>query len=363
LQPELTLTPKKNIMKRNYLSMLLVSGLFLIGTLASCTKEGPAGPPGADGTNGTNGTNGTDGTTTCVECHSDNQALFSRENQWAHSTHALGGNYERNTADCAGCHTSQGFIGFRVDGTYDPSADGAFIPNPNPINCYTCHFIHDTYTVEDLKLTVSEPVVLYNTDGATFDFGKGDVCASCHQGRPVDPWPTPGGPDVVVSGSRYGVHHGPQANTLSGMGLESFGASSNHPHKNIPNGCVTCHMADAFGSQAGGHTMNITYDYHGATEVNTAGCIACHTPEEAIQKLEELQPEVEALLAELKTELDAAGITAEGSDNSISGTYPADVAAACLNYKAIVEDRSLGVHNPTYIKGVLNNSIAALQAK
>jgi hypothetical protein len=109
--------------------------------------------------------------------------------------------------------------------------------------------------------------------------------------------------------------------------------------------------------------MNIGYVYHGANEVNVAGCLGCHTAEEAIQKVEELQPEIEALLAELKTELDAKGITTEGSDNSNSGTYPATVAAACLNYKAIVEDRSLGVHNPTYIKGVLNNSIAALQAK
>jgi hypothetical protein len=58
--------------------------------------------------------------------------------------------------------------------------------------------------------------------------------------------------------------------------------------------------------------------------------------------------------------LDAAGITEEGSDSSIPGTYPVEVAGGCLNYKALTEDRSLGVHNPTYIKHVLEYSIDLL---
>jgi hypothetical protein len=203
-----------------------------------------------------------------------------------------------------------------------------------------------------------------NTGDQTFDFGTANVCGSCHQGRTVDPWPAPGSGDVVVTSSRYGVHHGPQANALSGLGLEAYGGTSNHPHKNIENACVKCHMADPFGAQAGGHTMNIAYDYHGATEVNHAGCVSCHPDAgELSTKTEELQAEVAELLAELKGLLDAAGITAEGSDSSIPGTYSAEVAAGCLNYKALVEDRSLGVHNPTYIKNVLNNSIAALSGK
>jgi hypothetical protein len=288
--------------------------------------------------------------------------MFAKTNQWEHSTHANGGNYERNEGECAVCHTSQGFLGYNVAGDYDPEAEGAMINNPNPPNCYTCHFIHDTYTPADLAFTVTEAAMLRNTDGATFDFGSANLCATCHQGRTVDPWPTPGGADIVVSSSRYGVHHGPQANALSGMGLEGFGATSNHPHKNIENACVTCHMADPFGAQAGGHTMNIAYDYHGATEVNHSGCVSCHPDSgELTDKTEELQAEIAQLLADLKLLLDAAGITAEGSDSSISGTYPAEVAAACLNYKALTEDRSLGVHNPTYIKKVLQNSIAAIQ--
>jgi len=124
-------------------------------------------------------------------------------------------------------------------------------------------------------------------------------------------------------------------------------------------------MAEPFGWQAGGHTWKMTYDYHGSEELNTAGCLVsgCHSDASTVVgDFEDLEAEVDGLLAQLKTLLDAQGITAEGSDNSISGTYPAVVAGACLNYKAIVEDRSHGAHNPTYIKKLLNNSIAALQA-
>jgi hypothetical protein len=336
--------------------------VFLMAVVASCSKEGPAGPAGKDGVDGEDGINGTDGTATCIQCHSDDQVNFAKTNQWAHSTHATGGNYERNEGECAICHTSQGFLRYNVSGTYDPDAAGAMISDPNPVNCYTCHQIHSTYEVDDYAFTVTAPAMLRNTGGQTFDFGFGNLCANCHQGRTVDPWPVPGGDDIVVTSSRYGVHHGPQANTLSGMGLEGFGAASNHPHKNITNACVTCHMAEPFGVQSGGHTMFMGYEYHGAVELNVNGCVGCHSDEESlIANTEELQMEVAELLAELKVLLDATGITAEGSDSSVPGTYSADVAAACLNYKAITEDRSLGIHNPTYIKKTLQNSIAALQ--
>lgn len=349
-------------MKRSYVSYLMLVLVFLMAVVASCSKEGPAGPAGKDGVDGEDGIDGTDGTATCIQCHDDSQVKFAITNQWEHSTHATGGNFERNSGECAICHTSQGFLGYNVSGSYDPEADGAMISNPNPPNCYTCHQIHSTFETSDWAFTVTEPAMLRNTGGQTFDFGSGNLCANCHQGRTVDPWPTPGGDDIVVTSSRYGVHHGPQANTLTGLGLEGFGANNNHPHKNITNACVACHMAEPYGVQSGGHTMYMGYEYHGSVELNLAGCVACHSDEESLlENTEELQIEVQGLLDELKALLDAAGITAEGSDSSIPGTYSADVAAACLNYKAITEDRSLGIHNPTYIKKTLENSIAALQ--
>lgn len=342
----------KRVKLTHFLSILVLAMVVAVG----CTKEGPAGPAGADGTNGTNGTNGSDGTTTCVECHSDNQVIFTKEAQWAASIHATGTAFARNTGECAICHTSQGFLG-DLDGTFDWTAEGAIINNPNPQNCYTCHTIHDTYTTADLALTVSGAVELRNTGGTTFDFGSGGLCATCHQGRTVDPFPVEGGADIVVTSSRYGVHHGPMANTISGIGLWNVGTGYvNSAHSSIANTCVTCHMADGYGYQSGGHTFFMANE---SGSLNIAGCLECHPGTEAADLTEELQAEIAALLAELKVKLDAAGITAEGSDSSIAGTYPAEVAGACLNYKAITEDKSLGVHNPKYIKKLLQNTIAA----
>jgi hypothetical protein len=343
-------------MKKLITLLFIVPGLVLAMIVAtSCTKEGAQGPKGEDGINGT------DGTATCGQCHNDSQVLTAKINQWEHSTHAIGGNYERNGGECAICHTSQGFLGYNVDGSYDPEAEGAMISNPNPINCYTCHNIHSDYVVDDYAFTVTEAAELRNTGGTTFDFGYGNMCATCHQGRTVDPMPVVGGPDITFTTTRYGVHHGPQGNTVAGMGLFEPGSYNAHAHSNIENTCVTCHMAEPYGAQAGGHTFFMGYEYHGGIELNLAGCITCHTDEDnLLENTEELQTEIAGLLVDLKLLLDAAEITEEGSDSSIGGTYTPEVAGACLNYKAITEDRSLGVHNPTYIKKLLEGSIALL---
>jgi hypothetical protein len=239
------------------------------------------------------------------------------------------------------------------------------ISNPNPPNCYTCHQIHKTYTPADLAFTVTGPVALRNTGGQTFDFGEGSLCASCHQGRTLDSFPTVGGPDVNITSPYWGIHHGPQSNMLVAQGLFEVGTGYTGPHYHYssnPNTCITCHMAEAFGAQAGGHTWNMAYEYHGHEKLNFAGCLSCHPDESALaDKFDALETEVTGLLADLKVKLDANGITADGSDSPIPGTYPAVVAGTFLNYSAIMQDRSNGVHNPTYIKKLLQNSIAALQ--
>lgn len=347
-------------MKRKFSFLTLAStALFVLGmiVISSCTKEGPAGKDGKDGSDGAPGA---DGTASCIVCHSDNQVLFAKELQTAASFHATGGAFNRNTGECAVCHTSQGFRG-NLDGSFDYTAAGAIINNPVPPNCYTCHKIHDTFEATDIALTVTGPVELRNTNGATHNFGKGSLCASCHQGRTVSPWPTIGGPDITVTNTRFSVHHGPQGNTIAGVGKGLFEVGTglvNSAHSTqIAESCVTCHMADGSGVASGGHTF-----WMGET-LNTKGCTGagCHDSAEDIAGMtEEFQTEISTLLTDLKLKLDAAGITRPGSDNSVAGTYSPLVAGACISYRALVEDKSLGVHNPKYIKKLLENLIAAL---
>ncbi len=353
-------------MKRfTFLTFLTAAFLFSVVMMTSCTKEGAAGkdgldgavgPAGPQGIAGEAGIDGTDGTAGCILCHTggEEQGMFSQTNQWEASVHATGGNFERNSGDCATCHTSQGFLA-NLAGTFDGLTE-----NPNPINCYTCHNIHKTFTPADLGFTATAGVELM-VSGDVFDFGKGNLCANCHQSRPLAADLVIDGPDVVV-GSRYGGHHGPQANILAGAGLFEFSGSatiSPNTHASVEDGCVTCHMADAYGTQAGGHTMGMTYEYHGAAAVWDAGCLECHTSSDDLHAdVEAVQEEVEELLAELQAALNVAGIMSGASQKN--GTFPANVAAAYVNYQLIEEDRSKGVHNPNYVIGVLKNTIAKI---
>ena len=356
-------------------SALLVTALFLLPVLTACEgPTGPAGPAGAAGSTGATGPAGPvgpagqDANENCTQCHTNNTELFAKQIQYQASTHWLGGNFERaGSADCAGCHAHEGFMDRLAHGNADDASVG--VDDPTPINCRTCHQIHTTYTSADYALTQTDPVTMM-FGGGTFDQGAGNLCASCHQGRPISGAPVLGGAAVAV-GSRYGVHHGPQALVLSAQGAYEFTGSKTVPSS--PNthgkatlnadGCASCHMAAAYGAQSGGHTWKMAYDYHGTMEDNVAGCnvSGCHNGDIEDFDYEDVQTDVEALLAGLAVQLKRIGIMS-ASGGSVSGTYPADVAAAFINWQMFEEDRSLGVHSPRYVVSVLTNTIEAMAA-
>ncbi len=346
-----------------FLSIAFVSGMIL---MSSCTKEGPAGATGAQGATGAagvageDGINGTDGTAGCIACHDggESQGMFSQINQWEASTHATGGNFNRNDEDCAICHTSQGFLG-NLSGSYDPLAEGAIISNPNPINCYTCHNIHDTYTSSDLALTTTSAVTLH-INGAQVDLGKGNLCANCHQNRLPEPMPVLGGSDVFIPHKYWGAHYGAQAAVMAGTGGFEFGTGYlNSAHgTQIENTCVDCHMAEADGVAMGGHTMGITKTSYGSTSVNSAGCVACHPDSGALNaKMATTATEIDGLEAQLKALLMDAGVL-DATSHAIPQTMSATHAAAIINLNLAHYDGSHGAHNYLYIKTLLTNTIA-----
>jgi len=347
--------------KSRLLTMLMsVAVVALLIVAGACSKEGPAGKDGTNGTNGEPGIDGTDGTATCAVCHDNSELVETKLLQWGVSTHAVGGTYERNGTSCAPCHTSQGFKEVVLTGLQETAAD---IMDPANINCYTCHLVHDTYAVDDWALRASDPVALWIDPTISIDLGTGNLCVNCHQPRNVTmPDVTNPDGDFEVTSSRFGPHHGPQSTVLTGNLFYEVGTGySNSMHKDVENGCVGCHMADAYGSQAGGHTFSMTYEYHGANAVWAAGCISCHETDDATHEaIEEWEAEYLPLVAALDTLLQNAGIlTASGS--AVPGTYTNDVAGACWNYRTIaLEDRSMGIHNPKMVKKILQNSIAAL---
>jgi hypothetical protein len=142
-------------------------------------------------------------------------------------------------------------------------------------------------------------------------------------------------------------------------------------HKNIENACVVCHMADAYGQQAGGHVMNVAYEYHGGTELLETGCESelCH-PDGIADETEEVQEEIHEMLTALWYKLidlgvtDSTGYLMGDNGGNASSSNPAnltaDEAGAFFNFKLIEEDRSGGIHNVKYAKALLTNSLEAL---
>jgi len=343
-------------MKKTNLFMLIVPAIFvaMIVITASCTKEGPQGPAGADGADGENGVQ------TCGQCHNFTEFVLARTIQYNASGHLNGGTYERNSSSCAPCHTSMGYREVIESGAQETAET---IANPTPVNCYTCHLIHDTYTTDDWALRVTEPVTWW-IDGGTSDQGTANVCLDCHQSRVPNPMIDPTNPtqEVEVTSFRYGPHHGPQGQMVAGTGAYEIGSGySNSAHSNIENTCVACHMAEAYGDQAGGHTWNMSYEYHGHDEVNTAGCVECHTDPDALAEgIEETAAEIEELLMELGAILIDQGVM-DTTYYAVPGTMTMNQAGAIFNFKFVEEDRSGGMHNKNYAKTLLENSIESLQ--
>ncbi len=313
----------------------MLAAMFLI--IGCEGDQGPAGP---------------EGTATCVECHNDDTRIAAIAGQWANSTHATGGNFERNSSSCSRCHTSEGFV------SYLDTGEGGSPENPSAIGCFTCHEPHTNYNF-DLRAT--DPVELML--GGTFDQGDGNLCANCHQGRTPSP-EIPESGTITITSSRFGVHHGPQANILMGSGAYVFtGASYGSSHgPNVSNGCPTCHMASPYGVQAGGHTWDLIYLYHGGDTDLVEGCniSECHNGNVDDFEHGDVQADIQALLLTLSDILiNDVGIMND-SEQSIEGDWPVAAAGAFLNYKMILEDRSLGIHNPAYVEDVLDASIAAV---
>lgn len=360
-------------MKRlTFLTFLTAAFLFSIVTMTSCTKEGAAGtdgidgavgPAGPQGIAGEAGIDGTDGTAGCILCHDGgtSQGIFAQARQWENSKHAYGGNHRRSSTSCARCHTSQGHIEYIETGFVAEE-----IINPNPQNCYTCHFIHNTYTPADLENRGAEPFI--TAKGDYVDFGKGNVCANCHTDRGDYPLPDLNVATYEITSSRLGPHYGPQTLVFSGTGVVKFNGDANYGtpwHMNLTtDGCVDCHMANPRGYVAGGHTMKVSYIYNESKRFHLTGCLNCHADEDILEDdLEAIQGEVEDLLADLEIRLRAAGVMNSSSTRARTGTFNSIYAGAQWNYATIHYDYSLGIHNPEFVLALLKNSKAAVEGQ
>ena len=280
--------------------------------------------------------------TDCMSCHDDTTLITGKQTGLSEAVHGTGEAYVRGTsASCAGCHSGGGFSAMVAAGL-TPNTVEVGDPNPTRQDCRTCHQVHTSYTAADWALETTAPVALFAFDAAVYDGGKGNLCANCHQPRRAIAAADDDG-NISVTSTHWGPHHGPQSAMLLGLGGAGLTGSPSGHATMVADTCVTCHIGA---------------DYSHTFEPVMSSCLQCH--DEGFD-IDAAQAEVQELIDQLGELLRAKGLLDE-EDHPVVGVYPAAEASALWNYIFIaVEDGSLGVHNATYTRDLLQAALKALQ--
>lgn len=386
----------KNLIRS--LSVLLAAGFIL----TSC--EGPAGPAGKDANE------------SCKQCH-NSTVVDQKAIEFDHALHFTGEAFEEGTrSSCAPCHSHQGFTYVVTNSTpatfvlntatskyenkYDIGTANAVLPGA--ISCFTCHSsLHTTYTDADfMPLTTTAAVSMTMYGGAKqINFAKtnGNLCAKCHQPRPItksadgnviDYAALVSSPAATFSGVsisyRTGIHYGAQGAMAAGVGGIEFGTGYTNSAHVANASCTSCHMATPV-ALAGGHSFEVAGNFNGCNTTN------CHTTMSATNATYTAAiADISTKLAALATKLNAIGaghdiLQKDPTDNLYHGyldiydaasnptgywknpangtpAFPALTNAqfgAIINFQLVARGAGKGVHNYPYIKKLLENSVAA----
>lgn len=375
--------------------------------------QGPPGPTGPAGGSATDGGNVLSGACT-QPCHTFGGVV----DQWRFSNHSHPQNNEIGGGACGNCHGVDG-IQQRVANNYVVTADsGAPVgvasghmsyktaaggvgeigyggaTTIGRIHCTTCHDFNPTndphvtgkYVAGTARIRVpggvNDTVLLEKSPstsavtGQSVAYQAANVCVFCHKSRKdVTQYIAAANP---ISSNRWGPHDGPQADVYSGKGGYHFAGQTygSSTHAGIKNACVSCHMGPVAGNaNVPDHTMKPTVAY----------CKTCHTQykgsdfdiqggrtlvKNALSELEgalndaglltraeaaPYGPVESELLGDGQFHLDLArpGSAAGGGNQNLD----AATAGALYNYLIVARSKDLGVHNPTYAKQLLWDSI------
>ncbi|MBI5022340.1 MAG: T9SS type A sorting domain-containing protein [Ignavibacteriales bacterium] len=297
----------------------------------------------------------------CGQCHGRKFGHI-KNYEWGSTAHAKakgepGEEEHMNSANCAQCHTAQGFVTENLG----HNVTGAPYPDVQSVTCTACHDPHSDANFAQLRV-------------ASLD----DACDGCHKTR--------------ISGR--GLHYSLQGPMIAGVngtpftlgtsGIGTWGGLQfpgyqyrNSSHSSISGTCVECHMATIAGADTlllpgipfsqyrgklGGHTFRVAFDNDtpdDATDdiLNPVGCKECHGTV-SLEFVEQSQDKIKALLEELRVLLPHAttGDTTQPLTHTSSLLSTVQKAAA-YNYFFVVNDGSYGVHNYEYASALLRSSI------
>ncbi|MBX3220613.1 MAG: ammonia-forming cytochrome c nitrite reductase subunit c552 [Labilithrix sp.] len=382
---------------------------------------GPAGPPGAQGLPGAIADGGGALSGACTTpCHTFGGVV----DQWRFSNHSHPQNNEIGGGACGNCHALDG-LEQRVANKYTVAPDAGVPSDVakghinfraasgaiteigyggataiGRIHCSTCHAFDATndphvtgrYIAGQAPLRVpggvGDTALLEKTEGASptiptgqpLAYRAGNTCVFCHKSRKdVALYITASN---ALSSTRWGPHEGPQSDVYSGKGGYHFAGLTygSSAHATVSNACVSCHMQPVkANASVPDHTMKPSVEF----------CKTCHTQYTGTTfDVQGGQSLVKRALQELQAALNDAGMLTRSttapyaplSDEDLAGAQfhldyvrpgsspgggnlvaNGPTAGALYNYLIVARSKDLGVHNPTYAKQLLWDSIRQIK--
>jgi hypothetical protein len=306
----------------------------------------------------------------CGTCHTDvHHPTYEEWKESGHSTvtadpaasFVAGSSLTR----CGICHSGDYREKVLVEGLTltDASFQGQ---DPATLNAVTCVICHDPHKAtgfsagadpgEDFQLRfpeVADPVPS-NVLADAQNSARFNLCGQCHRSREAT-WQTTTRPP----------HHSVQANMYTGEmpipdGTTALVVNQRSVHRFVPKQCVSCHMPTAeFESTEqpadSGHRFVV-----GFTNCSGTGCHASVADAQAIKTT--LQTEIQNGLNTIKTRL-GDPLTWEYSSNGgpavQTGVSPL-IKQVRFEYYYVLNDLSMGVHNPGYTRAILADASARL---
>ena len=264
---------------------------------------------------------------------------------------------------CSTCHD--------FNSANDPHVTGKYIAGEAPIRVAS--------GPNDVALLEKSDAGATNAIGQSVAYRRGNVCVFCHKSRKdVTFYITA---NNTISNYRWGPHEGPVTDVYSAKGGYQFaglayGSSAHATDTRMADACVACHMRPvAANANVPDHTM----------KPSLAFCKSCHTAYQGSDfDVQGGRTLVRSALKELATLLNDKGLLtrsevapfgpldaddlADGQfhlDRTRPGSGPgganqvldANTAGALYNYLIIARSKDFGVHNPTYAKQLLWDSI------
>lgn len=296
----------------------------------------------------------------CAQCH-DSKPNHVRSAEWNNSVHAIA--VEETEAGCVRCHSGQGFV------NYANKAPAVATPY-EVITCSACHDPHDATNPHQLRAATS--VTLMDNKTTITEGGTGLMCMNCHMTRRD----ATNYVETTPGSSRFGPHHGPQADMLAGANAITYGKvlPSTAHLKVIEDSCAQCHMQTVASTnvaftKVGGHTFSMSWAGDGTNGPvhMTAACVECHGDIDSFDFkrqdydgdgiVDGVQTEVKHLLSNLAYLLPPVG---PKDSLNITTNWTKQQLRAAYNYQYVLEDGSFGVHNLSWAVGLLKASIGDL---